>query len=89
MLGTYTADIYRRYYWYRTLRYVRYDINNGTGHFGKFGTISIPVSDTSVSSVLHHYLYRTLGYVRYDIHTGTGHFGKFGTMWMLVPPVPV
>ena len=39
-----TGGIYRRYY--------------GTGHFGKFGTTSIPVPDTSVSSVRHQYRYR-------------------------------
>ena len=39
----------------------RYDINTGTGHFGKFGTTStIPVPDTSVSSVRHYCRYRTL-----------------------------
>ena len=31
-------------YRYRKLRKVRYGINTGTGHFGMFGTISIPVS---------------------------------------------
>ena len=51
-------------YRYRTLRCVRYNINTGTGHFGRFGTTSIPV--------------RTLGHVRY-INTGTGHLGMFGT----------
>ena len=45
----------RHQYRYRTLRYVRYDINTGTGHFGKFGTTSIPVPDTSLSSVRHRY----------------------------------
>ena len=50
----------------------------GTG----IGT-SIPVPDTSISSVRHQYRYRTLRKVRYDINTGTGHFGKFGT------PIPV
>ena len=32
----------------------------GTGHFGKLGTKSIPVRDTSVTSVRHQYRYRTL-----------------------------
>ena len=50
---------------------------------------SIPVPDTSVSSVRHQYRYRTLRSLRYDINTGTGHFGKFGTTWIPVPPVPV
>ena len=78
----------RHQYRYRTLRWVRYDINTGTGHFGKFGT-SIPVPDTSVSSVHGYryrryryrlsYRYRTLREFRYNINTGTGHFGKFGT----------
>ena len=60
----------------------------GTGHFGKFGTASIPVPDTSVSSVRHQYRYRTLANIRY-INTGTGPFGKFGTTRIPVPPVPV
>ena len=56
---------YRRYrfrlsYRYHTLRQVRCSINTGTGHFGKFGTASIPVPDTSVSSVQYQYQYRTL-----------------------------
>ena len=29
------------------------DFHTGTGHFGKFGKTSIPVPDTSVSSVRH------------------------------------
>ena len=53
---------------YRCRYRYRYDINIGTGHFGKFGTTSIPVPDTSVSSVRHQYRYRTLRYVRYDIN---------------------
>ena len=32
----------------------------GTGHFGKFGTTSIPVADTWVTSVRHQYRFRTL-----------------------------
>ena len=32
----------------------------GTGHFGKFGTTSIPVPDISVSSVRHSYRYQTI-----------------------------
>ena len=31
----------------------------GTGHFGKFGTTSLPVPNTSVSSVRHQYRYHT------------------------------
>ena len=38
-------------------------INTRTGHFGKFGTTSIPVPDTLVSSVRHPY--------RYQAYTGT------------------
>ena len=58
----------------------------GTGHLGKFGTTSIPVPDTSVSSVEHQYrylryrygrLYRSWYRYRYNIDTGTRHFGKF------------
>ena len=57
----------------------------GTGHFGNFGT-SIPVPDTSVTSVRHQYrylryrhgrLYRSWYRYRYNMDTGTGHFGKF------------
>ena len=51
------------------------DLQTGSGHAGKFGTKSIPVPATSVSSVRHQY-------------TGTGHFGKFGTSTP-VPPVAV
>ena len=36
----------RHQYRYRTLRYVRYDINTGAGHFGNFGTTSIPVPNS-------------------------------------------
>ena len=59
VLGTIRTEAHRRYYRYRILRIVRY-INTGTGHFGKFGTIWIPVLDTSVSSVQHAYRYWTL-----------------------------
>ena len=48
------------------------DFLTGTGHFGKFGTTSIPVPDTPESSV-HQYRYRTLQ-VRY-INTGTSGTG--------------
>ena len=72
----------------------------GTGRFGNFSAIwipvpqvppvpvqtSLPVPDTSASSVQHQYRYRTLQKVRY-INTGTGHC-KFGTS-IPVPPVPV
>ena len=34
----------------------------GPGHFGKFGTASIPVPETSVSSVRHPYRYREYRY---------------------------
>ena len=72
----------------------------GAGHFGKFRTISIPVLDTSVSSVRYQYRYWTLRYVWYDIntgtagtgtdfHTGTGYFGKFGTISIPVPDTSV
>ena len=47
----------------------------GTGHFGKFGTTSISVPDTSVCSVRHQYRHRTLRYVRSDINTGTENTG--------------
>ena len=87
MFGAVRTEAYRRYYRYRTLRQVLYDINTSTGHFGKFRTIwisvpvqtFIPAPDTSVSSVQHPYRYRTLREVRYDINTGITHLGKFGT----------
>ena len=77
----------RHQYRYRTLRYVRYDITTGTGHFCKFGktwmTVPpvpvqpfIPVPDTSVISVQHQY-------------RGTGQFGKFGTTSILVSRIPI
>ena len=69
MLCTYTAGIgthvctvpvpVRHQYRYRTLWWVRSGINIGTGNFGKFGVTSIPVPDTSVSSVRYRYRYRT------------------------------
>ena len=72
----------------------------GTGHFGKFGTASIPLPETLISSVRHQYRYRTLRYVRYDVNTGTGgagtdfrtgtgHFGMFGTTSIPVPDISV
>ena len=75
----------------RTESYRRYIYTAGitcTGRFGKFDTTSIPVLDTSVSSV-RQYRYRTLQQVRYDINTGIGHFGKVGTTSIPVLPVPV
>ena len=50
---------------YRSVRYIRphhptersgklrYELDTGTEHFGRFGTPSIPAPDTSVASVLH------------------------------------
>ena len=66
VFGTVRTDAYRRY-----IRPVLPLPN----HFGKFGTISIPVPDTSASSVRHQYRYRTLRQVRYDISTGTENTG--------------
>ena len=60
-VASHTAGIYRRYYRYRTLRQVRH-INTGTGQLGKFGTTSIPVPYTSVSSVRYGYRYRRYRY---------------------------
>ena len=37
------TEAYRRYCRYGTHRQVRYDINTGSEHFGKFGTTSIPL----------------------------------------------
>ena len=58
---------YRRYrymylYRYQTLRQVRYTSINGTEHFDKLDTTSIPVPDTSVSSIRHPYRYREYRY---------------------------
>ena len=61
----------RHQYRYRTLRQVRHDMDTGTastgtdfhtgtGHFANFGITSIPVRDTSVSSVRYQYRCRTL-----------------------------
>ena len=46
----------------------------GTGHFGKFGTASIPTPETSVSSVRHQYRFRILRQVR-CINTSIGGTG--------------
>ena len=52
--------LYRRYRYGSLCRCrYRYDNHTGTGHFGNVGTTSIPVPDTSVSSVRHPYRYRT------------------------------
>jgi len=61
----------------------------GTGHIGMFGTATIPVPETLVSSAWYQYRYRTIRYVRYDIHTDTVHFGKFDTIWIPVPDASV
>ena len=83
VFGTVRTEAYRRKYRYRTLRYVRYvlwhTVITGTGHFGKFGTTSIPVPHTSLSSVRHPYRHRRYVEYRYNIDTSTEHFGKFGT----------
>ena len=97
----------RHLYRYRVLRYLLYDMDTGTvgtrsdfhtgaGHFGEFGTTSIPTPDTSGYGYRYRryryrfpYRYRTLRQVRYNINTGTGHFGKFGTTVIAVPGVPV
>ena len=60
----------------------------GTHHFDKFGTLSIPVSEASVTSVrppkytpvpVYRRQYRVYRYfVRYSLVTGTRHFGEFG-----------
>ena len=74
-------SLYRCRCRYRYRYRYRYDINIVTGHFLKFGTTSIRVTETSVSSVWHQYRYRTLRYDRYHVYTSTGHFGKFGKIW--------
>ena len=40
----------RLQYRYRTLRKIRYSINIATGRFGKFGMTYIPIPDSLVSS---------------------------------------
>ena len=85
-----------RYGTYRGIPPVHTASITGNGHFGKFGTTSIPVPDSSVTSVRYGYRYRRYRYrpsyryrtnrqVRYDINTGTGHFGKLGTASIPVP----
>ena len=64
-------------------------INVGTGHFGVFGSRSISVPNTSLSSVRHQDRYRTLRKARYDTNTGTGRFSKLDTTSIPVPGVPV
>ena len=59
----------------------------GTGHFGKFGTTSIPVPDTEVGSVQHQYRYRILRQVRYSINAGDPNIGNFGKTSTLVPDI--
>ena len=76
-------------YRYPTLQYVRYDLNTGTRHFGKFGTASIPVPDNSVSSVRPQYRYPTLRYDRYGLDSGTRHFSNFSTTSIPVPDTSV
>ena len=65
----------RHQYRYRTLRYVRYDVNTRTGHFGNCGT-SMPVPDASISAVRYGYRYRRY---RYKLSYQYRHFGKFVT----------
>ena len=64
-------------------------INAGTGHFGAFGSRSIAVPNTSLSSVRYQDRYRTLRKARYDTNTSTGHFGELDTTSLPVPGVPV
>ena len=61
----------------------------GTRHFGNFGTTSIPVPDTSVTSVRQQYRYRTLRQVWYDSNTVTRPISKFGTTSIPVPDTSV
>ena len=49
-----------RYGTYRGVPAVYTPGNTGTGHFGEFGTASIPVPETWVSSVRRQYRYRKL-----------------------------
>ena len=57
----------------------------GTGHFGKFGTTSEPVPDTSVRSVQRQDRYRKVRY----INIGNEPVGKFGTASIPVPDTSV
>ena len=63
VFGTVRTEAYRRY----ILAVYTAGIT-GTGHFGKVGTTSIPVPDTSVSSVRHPYRYREYRYPTEHTH---------------------
>ena len=56
----YTAFFLLSKYLTEAFGMVRYGLSTGTRHFGKFGTNSLPVTDTSVSSVATQYRYPTL-----------------------------
>ena len=64
---------------------VRYGLNTGTRHLGKFGIFPIPVPDASVCSVQCRHEDPTLRYGRYKFDTGTRKIGKFITYSIPVP----
>ena len=57
-----------------------YELTNGTRYFGKLGTTSIPVPDTSVGSVRPQHGYPTLRQDRHEFDTGTPSTGKWYTL---------
>ena len=77
-----------KYYLYRSTP-LRYDINTGTGQFGKFGMTSKPALDTSESSVRYQGTDLYAGTGRSGNLTGTGYFGTFGTTSTPVPDTSV
>ena len=60
--------------------------HTGTGHFGMFGTIWIPVPPVPVQTFIP---VPDTSVSWYNINTGTGQFGKFGTTSIPVPDTSV
>ena len=52
-MDTGTAGTGTYFHRYQTLRYLRYNMNTGTGHFDKFSTTSIPVPRIPVPHRTH------------------------------------
>ena len=71
-----SVRIYRGYTGdYLPCRSVRYNLNTGTRHGGKFGATLIPVPDTSVRSVRTQYPTEPYRSVRYGLPNYTGVLG--------------
>ena len=83
VLGPVHSVACRRYHRDQTLRYVRYHIKTGARNFGMFGTLSIPVPDTSVSSLRHQYWYGTLSKFSMTSLPVPDTSVKFGMTWIL------